>query len=65
MSFIDSWVKKEKKPVPRTVIYATMSEQGIKKHSITTAIDGLIRKNYIRRAQLLSKYQSYVQLRGI
>lgn len=65
MSFIDAWVRREKKPVPRTVIYSEMGEKGVKKHVITTAIDGLIRKGYISRSQLFSKYTSYVQLRSI
>lgn len=62
MRFVDSWVRKEKTPVPRTEIISNMEEEGVKSYTAVSAINSLIRKRFIRRSVGRSNKTYYVQL---
>lgn len=69
MLFVDSWVRKEKIPVPRKEI---MKEFAGKKSdgknppiTIEGAINALLRKGYIRRGYTGTNQTTFVQLRNI
>lgn len=66
MFFIDSWVRKEKTPVPKLAIVARMLKHGEKDYTILHALNTLVRKGYIRRANIsYTNKTHYVQLRSV
>lgn len=65
MLFIDAWVKTEKVPVPRQMIMKAMREKKVPAVTVEWAINGLLRKGFIRRGYSGSNKTYYVQLRNI
>lgn len=65
MLFITDWCRKEKTPVPQKEIVLQMKADQVKDFTTINALNGLLRKGYIRRAFTSSHRTMYVQLRGI
>lgn len=48
--FVDLWARKVKTPIPRKVIVDEMGDHDITKYAVTSALNGLLKLGYIRRA---------------
>jgi PII-like signaling protein len=65
MYFVDDWVHKEKTPVPHSKIISKMKEEGVKGFTTINALNGLLKKGWIRRSCTFSNRTFYVQLRRV
>jgi len=65
MLFIDWWVHNEKSCTPQKEIILAMRIKGTKSFTTINAINSLLKKGYIRRAEIISNKTSYVQLRRV
>jgi len=65
MLFIQSWVKSRKTPVPMRQIVDGMAEQGVKTFTTRDALESLVKKGYIRRAQMTTYRTYFVQIRSL
>ena len=65
MIFIGEWVHVKKTPIPRKEIISRMVKDGIKDFTTVNAINSLLTKGYIRRAEVISNETFYVQIRTV
>ena len=65
MRVISEWVHKEKTPIPRSKLIAKMEGKGIGQPTTINAINGLLVKSYIRKAEIISNKTYYVMLRTL
>lgn len=68
MRYIDSWVRSQKKPIPRQQVFQAMLDEGMEGDTITRALEALVRKSYIRKGKLFdqrTRAVCYTQVRSI
>lgn len=65
MQFIIKWAKEKKKIIPRKKILEAMEKDGISVNTAIKALNELLKKRYIRRAEYISNKTFYVMLRNI
>lgn len=65
MRYIDGWAKEKKIPIPQKEIVKEMGGREIGKPTVLFALNGLLRKGYLRRAVIISNKVYYVQLRRV
>lgn len=65
MKFIDIWAHNNKTPIPLKLIMTEMEARKVLKPTIIKALGSLLRKGYIRRANIISNKTYYVQLRTV
>ena len=65
MHFIDWWAKCKKTMVPQKEIISNMTSNGVKNFTTVNAINALLNKGYIRRAEITSNKTFYVMIRKV
>ena len=65
MCFVDEWVREEKTPVPHKEILNGMEKAGVKTFTTVNALQVLLKKGYLRRAEIISNKSFYVMLRKV
>jgi len=65
MEVVSKWAHQEKTPISLVEIKTKMKEQKIGNPTTINAINGLLRKGYLRRACIISNKSYFVMLRSI
>lgn len=65
MKIITKWARENKKPISHREIIKQMKILGVADYSTINGIRSLIKKEYIRRAVVISNKSYYVLLRSV
>lgn len=65
MKLVDEWAHNNKTPIPLKLIMTTMEEKKVLRPTIIKALNSLLKKGYIRRANIISNKTYFVQLRRV
>lgn len=65
MEVVEAWANQEKTPIARQHIFVKMKGSGVTDPTIKDAVNGLIKKGFIRKAIITSNKTYYVQLKRV